>query len=69
MDNTYKQTLLKEIADEHHISAKALNDLIKAASQFNYENVTTGKRQDEYLGIITFAIHESHKKGVKSHDL
>ena len=50
-----EQKLLREIAEEHNVSLKTLQDIIKSSNSFSYEKTTVGKRISEYHGIIKYA--------------
>lgn len=57
----YQQELLTTIAKEYDISSKALQDLIINSNKFTYENTTAGQRQNDYLGIIKYALNNLSK--------
>lgn len=57
--SSVERKLMSEIAEQHKIPSNLLEDLIKTANNFEYENVSAGKRQTEYLNSIIFAINNS----------
>lgn len=59
--NSIEEKLLKNIAEEHNVSVKTLKDIIKTSNKFAYENTTTGKRINEYHGLIKYAVNNSIK--------
>lgn len=55
----YKKKLIETLAEEHNISSKTMNDILKSADSFSYEQTTPGKRIDEYYKMIKFAVNYS----------
>ena len=60
MDKFQKQ-LIASIAEDHNISPKTLNDILKTANDFFYKKTTTGQRINEYYGLIKFAVNNESK--------
>ena len=56
-----EQKLLREIAEEHNVSLKTLQDIIKSSNSFSYEKTTVGKRTAEYHGLIKYAVNHLSK--------
>ena len=54
-----ERRILKPIAEKHQLPTFLLEDLIKTAHNFEYENLTAGKRQTEYLNSIIYAINKT----------
>ena len=51
----FEKKLLQNIAEEHNISIKTLQDLLKTAHNFSYETTSDGERLNEYYGLIKYA--------------
>ncbi|MEX3623294.1 hypothetical protein [Viridibacillus arvi] len=48
--------LIIKVGKEHNIPYKTLQSLIETSKSFTYDNVSEGKRLDEYMNLINFAI-------------
>ncbi|MGE7988522.1 hypothetical protein [Lysinibacillus fusiformis] len=57
----FEKNLLETIAEEHNVSSKTLQDILKSANNFSYERTLPGKRIDEYYGLIKYAINSASK--------
>lgn len=57
----FEKKLLENIAEEHNISTKTLQDILKTANNFSYERTSSGERINEYYGLIKYAINTTSK--------
>ncbi|WP_379135221.1 DNA modification system-associated small protein [Paenibacillus sp. sgz500958] len=46
--------LLSKLCREHNLPMKMVNELLKSANKFSYENTTDAVRLKDYTGLIDF---------------
>lgn len=51
--------LIKEVAEDHNISQKFLEDLLKESAELSYNKTTPGERIEAYYKLLKFAVNNS----------
>ncbi len=51
--------LVREVAEDHNISQKFLEDLLKTSDELSYNKTTPGERIEEYYKLLKFTVNNS----------